>query len=347
MKKKRLLIVGNFYSAKMGVYRSVCEDLAEHLQDRGWTVVATSHRPGRIWRLVDKVLDTWKYRHSYDVAQVDVYSGPAFLWAEAVCAVLRHARKPYVLSLHGGNLPAFSRRWPGRVRRLLRSAAVVTTPSRYLLEHMRAFRADLRLLPNPLDIGRYPFRLRAHPRPRLVWLRAFHNIYNPTLAPQVLARLNGEFPDLHLTMVGPDKGDGSFQATHRTAKTLGVMEHIHFPGGVPKAEVPAWLDSGDIFINTTNIDNTPVSVMEAMACGMCIVSTDVGGIPYLLEHEQDALLVPAGNAEAMAEAVRRVLTEPGLAERLSQNARAKAEGFDWSVILPAWEQIFLEVLSLA
>ncbi|MGC8827013.1 MAG: glycosyltransferase family 4 protein, partial [Anaerolineae bacterium] len=140
--------------------------------------------------------------------------------------------------------------------------------------------------------------------------------------------------------VGPDKGDGSLQAVRRTAEALGVLERIAFPGGVPKAEVPAWLDKGDIFINTTNVDNTPVSVMEAMACGLCIVSTDVGGIPYLLEHERDALLVPAGGADAMAEAVQRILTEPGLAERLSRNARAKAEGFDWSVILPAWEQIF-------
>lgn len=83
--------------------------------------------------------------------------------------------------------------------------------------------------------------------------------------------------------------------------------------------------------------------MEAMACGLCVVSTNVGGIPYLLEHETDALLVPPNDPEAMAAAVRRILTEPGLAKRLSRNARAKAKQFDWDAILPQWEELLMTV----
>jgi glycosyltransferase involved in cell wall biosynthesis len=82
-----------------------------------------------------------------------------------------------------------------------------------------------------------------------------------------------------------------------------------------------------------------------MACGLCVVSTNVGGIPYLLEHEHDALLVPPDDAEAMAAAVTRLLTEPGLAERLSHNARQKAEQFDWSVILPQLENILITLTT--
>jgi glycosyltransferase involved in cell wall biosynthesis len=96
-------------------------------------------------------------------------------------------------------------------------------------------------------------------------------------------------------------------------------------------------------LNTTNVDNTPISILEAMACGLCVVSTSVGGIPYLLEHEHDALLVPPNDPEAMAIAVRRLLTEPGLAERLSRNGRQKAEQFDWSIILPQWEALLISV----
>ena len=124
-----------------------------------------------------------------------------------------------------------------------------------------------------------------------------------------------------------------------------MADRIAWPGGVPKADVPAWLSQGDIFLNTTNADNTPVSVLEALACGLCVVSTNVGGIPYLLEHEEDALLVPPNDLEAMAAAVRRVLTEPGLAERLSRNARKKAKGFDWSVVLPQWEELLWAMAS--
>jgi glycosyltransferase involved in cell wall biosynthesis len=105
------------------------------------------------------------------------------------------------------------------------------------------------------------------------------------------------------------------------------------------------MSRGDIFLNTTNVDNTPISVLEAMACGLCVVSTNVGGIPYLLEHEHDALLVPPDDPAAVATAVRRLLTEPDLAEQLSRNARQKAEKFDWSIILPQWEALLISVLT--
>lgn len=338
-----VLLLGNFLSAHGGS-RGVCEDLALRLRARGWQVSTASAHPQRIPRLFDMCFTAWRARHRYTVAQVDVFSGHAFLWAEAVTGMLRLLGKPYILTLHGGNLPRFAQRWPGRVRRLLRSAAVVTTPSRYLLEQMAPYRADVLLLPNALDLSHYVLRRFDRPvQPRLVWLRAFHSIYNPILAAQVMARLRQEWPDVHLTMVGPDKGDGTLQKFQRFVTDNGLDAHLTYAGGVPKAEVPAWLQRGDIFLNTTNVDNTPVSVIEAMACGLCVVSTNVGGIPYLLEHETDALLVPPNDPGAMADAVRRILTEPELAERLSRNARRKAEQFDWGTILPQWERLLTEV----
>lgn len=335
---KTVLIVGNFLSAA-GYTRGVCEDLAERLRAAGWSVITTSNKPNRVARLIDMVTTAWRRRNEYEVAQVDVFSGPAFFWAEAVCWTLRRVGKPYILTLHGGNLPQFARRYPRRVSRLLNSAATVTTPSRYLLEHMKTYRSDILLLPNAVDLSRYRFRLRRQAQPRLIWLRAFHSIYNPTLAPRMLAQLIPDFPNIRLIMIGPDKGDGSLQETQQVTEKLNLNGHITIVGGIPKTEVPEWLDKGDIFINTTNVDNTPISVLEAMASGLCIVSTNVGGIPYLLEHEKEALLVPPDDAEAMAEAVHHTLTEPGLAEHLSSNARNKAEQFDWSVVLPQWERL--------
>jgi glycosyltransferase involved in cell wall biosynthesis len=187
--------------------------------------------------------------------------------------------------------------------------------------------------------------LRTRPRPRLVWLRAFHETYNPRLAPQVVALLAREFPETRLTMFGPDKGDGSQGATLRLAAELGVADRITMPGKVAKSAVASCLNTGDIFLNTTNIDNTPVSVLEAMACGLCVVSTNVGGIPYLLEHEGDALLVPPDDPQEMAAAVRRVLTEQHLAARLSRRARQTAEQFDWSEVLPQWETLLTDMIQ--
>jgi glycosyltransferase involved in cell wall biosynthesis len=336
------LLIGNFLSAGNGS-RGVCEDLAEQLRCAGWRVFTASSKENRILRLSDMLLTAWRNRGEYGVAQVDVYSGPAFFWAEAVCLLLRMLGKPRILTLHGGNLPAFASRRPRRVRALLHSSAAVTTPSRFLLEAMSEYHPALILQPNPIDVSRYQFRIRQKPKPELIWLRAFHEIYNPSLAPRVVALLAEEFPNVRLTMIGPDKGDGSFPAVIKHAAELGVAHRISFSGKVPKPDIPDWLAKADIFINTTNVDNTPVSVLEAMAAGTCIVSTNVGGIPYLLRNEKEALLVPPNNEIAMAAAIKRYLCEEGLAERLSKNARRVAEEFDWATVLLNWKKLLTGV----
>ena len=340
----RVLLAGNFLSASVG-NRGVCEDLADRLRAAGWSVLTTSRQHGRARRLADMLATVWRRRREYHVANVDVYSGPSFYWAEAVTWTLRRLGKPYVLTLHGGALPDFAARSPQRVRRLLESAAAVTAPSAFLLENLRAYRADLRLIPNALDLELYPFHHRTAPRPRLVWVRAFHEIYDPSLAVQVLARVRERHPDATLEMVGPDKHDGSLEHTRSAAEQLGVTAALRFTGAVPKSRIPERINAGDIFLNTAAIDNTPVSVMEAMACGACVVSTNVGGVPNLVANGEDGLLVQPRNPEAMAAAVERLLSEAGLAQRISLAARAKTEAFDWGTVLPQWEDMLREAAS--
>ena len=332
------LLVGNFPAS--GGF-APCVALGRALRDAGWSVVETSRAAGRLPRLMDMMRTAWARRRHYAVAQVDVFSGHAFFWAEAVCRLLKQMDKPYVLTLHGGNLPEFAARAPQRVARLLDSAAAVTTPSPWLDEEMRRFRGDLVVLPNALHLDAFPFRERPSPAPRLVWVRAFHATYDPSLAVRVLALLAKDFPSATLTMLGRDKKDGSLEETKSAAKELGVLSKVSFAGAVPNEEVPAHLDRHDVFLNTTRVDNTPVSVLEAMACGLLVVSTNVGGVPHLLSDGTDALLVPPGDPEAMAAAVRRVLGEEGLAARLSAAARARVLEMDWSRVLPRWEAILL------
>lgn len=341
---KSVLQVGNFLSSR-GFNRQFIEDLSDHLEAAGWAMLRTSTSLSRPLRLADMALTVWRRRGEFSVGHITVLSGPAFIWAEVAALVMRVVRRPYVLSLHGGNLPLFAKHWPNRTRRLLKSAAVVVTPSNYLLKKMSSFRPGLVLLPNPIELNRYRFSLRDRPRPNLVWMRAFHKIYNPSLAPKVLASLIRDFPDIRLLMIGPSKGDGSLEAMTQVVTDLGVVDHMDLPGKVPKAQVSDWLNRGDIFINTTNIDNTPISILEAMACGLCVVSTNVGGIPYLLEDGHDALLVSPDDPEAMAAAVHRILNDSKLAGRLSQNARKKVEQFDWSIVLPRWESMFTAIIE--
>ena len=341
-----VLIVGAFLSQSTGI-RFVCEDLAEGLRSRGWSVITTSSLKNRAARLGDMLATVWGRRRQYDVAQIDVYSGLAFVWAEAVAASLTALRCPYVLTLHSGAFPEFAERWPGRVRRLLRSAAAVTSPSPYLQERLATYRPDIRIIRNGLHVASYPVRDHVAARPRLVWIRHFEQRYNPVLALDVVSRLAHDFPEIELLMVGSDRQDWSAEQTLEEARRLGVEDRVRVLGPVPKADIPHILQQGDIFLNTTNVDNAPVTVVEAMACGLCVVSTDAGGVPYLVRNEHDALLVPRTDPEAMTAAVRRVLTDSTLAAQLSRNARECAEAFSWETVLSEWEDLLCAVQSRA
>jgi glycosyltransferase involved in cell wall biosynthesis len=334
---RTVLLVGNHLSGKAGSF-GMSESLARKLPEAGWSSLLTSAARRPVARIVDMTAAVWRHRRDYAVAHVDVYSGRAFLWAEVVTWELARLGKPIVLSLRGGNLPEFARRHPRRVRRVFDRASVVTTPSTYLREALAAFRSDLVLLPNALELSQYPFRQRLRAEPRLVWLRAFHEIYNAPLALRVVEALRGEFPELCLTMTGRDR-DGSRERALALIVELGLGDRVVVRAPATKAEVPERLQEGDVYLNTARIDNTPVTLLEAMACGVPVVSTRVGGIPHLVSDGENALLVPSDDPAAMADAVRRIVGEPDLARRLSSAGRRMVEGFDWSVILPRWKEL--------
>lgn len=340
-----LLFVGNFLDRTLGS-RAVSEDLSLHLEDLGWPVHRASREQNKLLRLADMLYTAWSSRSAYDIGVVDVFSGPAFRFAEAVCWLLSTLGKPYVLTLHGGNLPAFSARNRRRVRALLSRAARVTTPSRYLQEKMRPYRQDLCLIPNAISLARACYRPRRHASPALIWLRAYHKTYNLPLALRAVHLLKDQFPDLTLTVIGPDKRDGTLRAAQAEVAQCGLGPHVRLLGAVPNSQVPEYLDQADVFLNTTDVDNTPVSVLEAMACGLCVVSTNVGGLPYLLTHEVNGLLVDPDDAQSFAGAVRRVLTSDTLAGTLSLNARRMVEPFDWSAVVPAWQDLLRDVHRL-
>ncbi|MCP8938416.1 glycosyltransferase family 4 protein [Alsobacter sp. SYSU M60028] len=342
MTQRKIILIGSFLSAVLK-HRSVCEDLAEQLTARGWSVAAASRRAAPLGRLVDITKVVFAEGRSARVAQVDLFSGRAFLWAEYAALLLRLFGVPYVLTAHGGGLPDYVKRWPGRARRLLANAAAVTAPSGFLHRELRPLRADIRLIPNGMDLESYRFRVRAPASPTLIWVRSFHQIYNPAMAVDVVERLLPDFPGLRLTMVGPDRGDGTLAAMRELIRARGLDSAIEIVPGVERARIPALLDAADIFINTTNVDNTPVSVMEALASGLCVVSTDAGGLPDLLSDGVDALLCPRGDAAAMASRVESILRSPELAERLSNAARQTALASGWDDVMKRWDALFEEV----
>ncbi len=344
MIKPRLLLVGNFLSSQTGT-RSICEDLAERLAEIGFSLLSTSSQRLRASRMIDMAHTILSRRKDYEAAYIEVYSGLAFIWAEICASLLARIQRPFVLALHGGGLPDFFRKNPNRMRRLLSGAKKVVSPSWFIIKSLPAIKPQIQYMPNAVNLPRYPFRWRKQVEPRIVWLRAFHDIYNPEMAVNTLAEINKVIPNPTLTMIGPDKGDGSLQRTLKQVERLNLRSRVKLTGAILKTNVPSELSKGEIFINTTHFESFGISVMEAAACGLPIVSTRAGEIEFLWDDGVNALLVPTDDHHAMADAILRLMFEPGLAGCLSFNGRKNCDQFSWNYILPAWEQLFIKVVN--
>lgn len=342
-RRPRVLIVGTHLS-QQGGHRTPSEDLRDRLVQTGeFDVISCSDRRYAAARLVHTLITISRNWGRVDVVIVDVFSGRAFLLAEFACAWSRRSGARTILTLHGGGLPKFARQTPKRVRRLLRSADHVTSPSAYLADRFAEV-CSVEVIPNPIDLARFG-RRASDPAPargpggrtQLLWVRAFHAIYRPWAAVKILHRVTQTNRHVELTLVGADKKDGSLERVRATADELGVADKVRVILGLPHEQIADELQRADVFLNTTSIDNTPMSVLEALAMGVPVVSTSVGGIPYLVQHGQSALLSPLTDDEAMARNVLRLLDDPDCVERLRKGGFAVAAAHDWSQVMPRWQ----------
>ena len=137
-------------------------------------------------------------------------------------------------------------------------------------------------------------------------------------------------------MIGPDK-DGTLDDVLQLINTYKLQDSIEITGVLSKEEWHEKSDDYDIFINTTNVDNTPISIIEAMALGLPIVSTNVGGLPYLIEDQKDGLLVEKENSLAMVNKILEIISENN--SSLAKIARIKAERFDCNNVKNKWVEI--------
>jgi len=316
--------------------------MADLLRADGYDVRAISDRPGAAGRLVDTVRSLVSWKGQVDVVLVSTYSGRSFALADLANRVARGRGLPTILVLHGGALPDLFAQHPRWGRSVLRSARMVVAPSEYLATAARDLGVEAEVVPNPLAIERYPYRHRESVAPRLLWMRTFYGYYEPGLAVRALALLRRRFPDATLTMAGPD--EGMLEATRDLARDLGVADAVTFAGFLDMDAKVREFEAHDVFLNTNQVDNSPVSVLEAGASGLPVVATEVGGIPYLLRDRETAMLVPRSDPEAMAEAVATLVLDPSLTSALSSAGRELAERSAWPAVRDRWIDLVAQVL---
>lgn len=329
---KNLLYIGNKLS-RHGVTPTTIEILGPLLEQEGFDVRYSSSKKSQLLRLTAMLWSVFQYRKS-DYVLIDTYSTVNFWYAFATSQLCRCLKMKYIPILHGGNLAFRLKNNPRICRMIFKYSFQNVSPSLFLMDQFKSegFQ-NLIPIPNVIEIENYAFLERKKAKPNLLWVRSFAEIYNPLMAVDVFASIKKKYPEATLCMVGPEK-DGSLLAAKQKAKNLEL--NIQFTGKLSKED---WINESkqyDIFINSTHFDNMPVSVVEAMSLGLAVVSTNVGGIPFLLENQKDALLVSDDNVNEMVNAIERLIEDQDLFDKITTNGRLKSEQFDWKIIRNKW-----------
>ena len=343
MKRMRLCVVGNLLGRNPGHLKTQGEILADLLSKEGHEVISCSSKINRLFRWIDIVLTVVRNRKSFDLLILEVYSGLNIVMSETVGLLGRILGIPMIFVLHGGNLPEFSKKYPRWTKRVFGRADILVAPSMFLAKGLRYLGFPIRVIPNIIEISNYPCKVRRNIKPRLIWMRSFHPIYNPQMAVMVLHSIRHSNLDASLVMAGLDKGLES--EIKSKVSTLGLQKMVRFPGFLDhEAKIKEFSDA-DIYLNTNRIDNMPVAVIEACAMGLPVIATRVGGLPDLINDGINGLLISDDDVKGMADAVSSLLENPDLTELLSRNGRSLAEQSSWESVRISWNELFVEIMK--
>jgi len=336
--KVKILYFGNDLTLTKGYY-STMQLLFESLDgEENIEILKSSSKSNIALRMVDMLLFFFKNKNA-DLIIIDTFSTTAFYYALVISQLARIFSIPFIPILHGGNLPIRidnSRRWS---KLIFRNAKINIAPSNYLKEIFVDHGFRTQLIPNIIDFDNYKFTsslIKDHPR--LLYVRAFAQIYNPLMALEVLKKIKIKYPKASLTMVGPDR-DGTQIDFERKMIDMKLQDSVKITGVMKKYDWHKLAESHNIFINTTNIDNTPVSVIEAMALGLPIVSTNVGGLPFIISHNINGILVNPNESEFMAEMIISIFQNDSFSNELRLEAKKKINDFRWSSVRESWIRV--------
>ena len=286
-------------------------------------------------------LTLWGKLKDTDVAHIYSASYSSFLLAPLPAWLMARLRgKKTLINYHSGEC----RDHLGRsytARRVLKGTDRLVVPSEYLVDVLGEFGLASQAIANIVDGSQFSFRVRRPLHPHLVCTRGFHPYYCVDVVVRAFAEVQKAFPDARLDLVGGGPLERDIRSLVREMKLTGV----DFKGIAARNEIGRFYDEADIFINGSRLDNMPVSVLEAFASGMPVVTTEPEGMRYLVEHERTGLLSPPGDWAALAQNVIRVLHDSALADCLVSNAQQEFQRYSWPVVREQWLEVYRTLAS--
>jgi len=276
----------------------------------------------------------------YDIIHVSSAASSSFIVTTTPAILIgKLFRKRVVLNYHAGQAEEHLRDWGNVVKPVVRMADATVVSSGWLVDVFARHGLKVRAIFNHVELDEFRFRERRPLRPAFLSNRNFDPIYNVPCVLRAFALIQKKHTDARLTVAGDGPQRGEIEAL---ARELG-LRNVEFTGLLAPGQMPGLCDAADIYLNASNVDNMPLSILEAFAAGLPVVTTNAGGIPYIVEQERTGLLVERNDHEALAAAALRLLEDGDLAARLARAARAECDKYKWAAVRGEWLQFYEEV----
>lgn len=325
----KILLVCNYRPGVGGISGQV-EELQKHLRKDGHDVDIFSTKGSAMKRLF-MPLKLKSIACSYDVLHVHCCSGWGFLPAIVAVYASRKAHKRVVLTYHGGGAEGFFAKWTRLVKCVLSQTDCNIVLSGFTEGVFHCHGLPCTVIPNIVDIDATHFRQRETIAPRYICTRAHEELYNIPCILRAFRTVQATINDARLTLVG----DGSLHADLvRMADDIG-LRNVTFTGRVDNSEIFRQLENSDVLLSAPKVDNMPVSLLEAMNAGLLVISSNVGGVPYMIKNGRDGLLFESDNDAELAQKMLWAVENPTMALDVIMQARHTVERYRWESIREA------------
>jgi len=276
---------------------------------------------------------------SFDTVHIFSASYWSFLIAPTPALLVgRLFGKRVLLNYHSGEADDHLTRWGWHAKPLLRLADLIVVPSEYLVDVFR--RHGLKAVPiaNHVDVDAMLTRDRATMLPRFFSNRNFESHYNVSAVIEAFATVQRSIPAAELVIAG----NGSLRSALESQVASLKLRNVTFTGAVQPERMPSLYAAADIYVNASLIDNMPLSLLEAYASGLPVVTSDAGGIPWIAADRETALVVAAGDVAALAAAMMAAAADPAEAHQRAARARAFVLArFAWISVANQWLEAYL------
>lgn len=281
-------------------------------------------------------------REKYDVINVHANSYMSYLSLTLPLIVLSKAlKRPIVVMYHSGDAATFFSGHVLKTLPLFKKADKILVQSEFLKRFFDSLGVEAGIIPNFLYFELVPRKAQPF---RILANRNLYPHYCMDVALRAFIEIADEFPQARLALAGSGT---EAKRLRETAETAGLAERVEFLGSLDRPAMTEEYAKADVLINPSSVDNTPITLIEGLSFGLPIITTNVGGIPYMVEHEKTALMVPPKNSKAAADALRRLFTDSKLKKSLSANALKEAEKYTAERIVGQWIEVFNELKKKA